>query len=167
MQIRLAQPADVGPLVTLINLAYRAEDFCIVGDRINAAGVEQMMSSGVFLVIDGESPDALLGCVYTSINGQRAYLGLLAVSPAGQGKGTSRLLIAAVEARARNAGCNFVDLTVINVRENLFGFYGKFGFSPFDTVIFPDPHKMRMPLHLVKLTKPLHPSPKLAPPVSS
>ncbi len=166
MQIRLAQVVDVGPLVTLINHAYRAEDFCIIGDRINAAGVEQMMSGGVFMVIDGASPGTLLGCVYCAINGQRAYLGLLAVSPVGQGRGTSRLLVAAVEQRARDAGCNFVDLTVINVRENLFGFYGKFGFNPFDTVIFPDPHKMRMPLHLVKLTKALRPSPQLAAPVT-
>jgi GNAT superfamily N-acetyltransferase len=167
MQIRPATETDIAALVLLINRAYRAEDFCIVGDRTNADGIRQMMAAGNFMVIDGEtSASPLVGAVYCALHGRRAYLGMLSVNPDGQGQGTSRILIDAVEQYARAAGCNFLDLTVINVRENLFGFYAKFGFAPFDTVIFPDPHKQRMPLHLVKLTKALHPPPALAAPAA-
>jgi GNAT superfamily N-acetyltransferase len=168
MQIRVAQDHDIASLVLLINRAYRAEDFCIVGDRTNADGIRQMMAAGQFMVIDDDAhPGVFTGAVYCSLHGLRAYLGMLSVNPDAQGRGTSRVLVDAVEQYARAAGCNFLDLTVINVRENLFGFYAKFGFAPFDTVVFPDPHKQLMPLHLVKMTKALHPPPTLAAPTTS
>jgi len=44
------------------------------------------------------------------------------------------------------------------VRENLFGYYEKLGFTPYGVVPFPVPEKARMPLHLVQMTKPLRPA---------
>ena len=73
-----------------------------------------------------------------------------------QGLGFSRLLVDAVEMRCRDAGCSFLDITVVNAREDLFAFYAKFGFAACDVLPFPVPEKALQPLLLVKMTKPLH-----------
>jgi GNAT superfamily N-acetyltransferase len=154
--LRSATQADIEPLVALINTAFRSEDFCVIGDRTNVDDLQARFQLGKFLVLDHEtSPGKLLGAVFTSITGTRAYLGLLSVDPATQGRGISRVLIDAVEQNALAAGCDFLDITVVNVRENLFGYYQKLGFAPYGVVPFPVPEKARMPLHLVQMTKPL------------
>ena len=165
--IRQASVADVDALVTLTNLAFRAEDFCIIGDRTNAPDIRARFAAGTFLVVDSADGASLIASVYAAITGQRGYLGLLAVHPATRGLGLSARLVQAVEERCREAGCNFVDLTVINVRENLFPFYAKLGYATADVLPFPLPEVARVPMHLVKLTKALHPPTQLAAPGSA
>ena len=87
----------------------------------------------------------------------RGYLGLLAVDPDAQGQGLARKLLAAVEQQCREGGCNFLDITVVNVREDLFPIYATLGFAACDVLPFPVPERALQPLHLVKMTKPLLP----------
>jgi GNAT superfamily N-acetyltransferase len=164
--LRQATHADIAPLVALINTAFRAEDFCVIGDRTNDEDIRARFQLGKFLVWDDETnPGKLLGAVFTSVTGARAYLGLLSVDPLMQGKGISQVLINAVEQNALTAGCDFLDITVVNVRENLFGYYQKLGFAAYGVVPFPVPEKARMPLHLVQMTKSLRPAWQTAAPV--
>jgi GNAT superfamily N-acetyltransferase len=157
--LRRADRSEIDRLVTLINAAFRAEDFCVIGDRTSFEDIQARFQLGTFLVLDDVSaPGELVGAVFTSIAGRRAYLGLLSVDPAAQGRGISKVLIDAVEQNALAAGCDFLDITVVNVRENLFGYYEKLGFAPYGVVPFPVPEKARMPLHLVQMTKPLRPA---------
>jgi len=165
-QIREASNADTDALVALINRAFGAEAFCIIGDRTNVTDIQSRHSTGKFLVIDSDDRSSLIGSVYCSIVGQRGYLGLLAVHPDAQGRGLSSRLIGALEDRCRQAGCNFVDLTVVNVRHNLFPFYARFGYAAYDVLPFPVPEAARMPMHLVKLTKALHAPGALAAPLA-
>ena len=165
-QIREATEADTDALVALINRAFSAEAFCIIGDRTDVADIQARYSTGTFLVIDADDGSSLIGSVYCSIVGQRGYLGLLAVHPDAQGRGLSKHLVGALEDRCRQAGCNFVDLTVVSVRQNLFPFYAQYGYAACDVLPFPVPEKARRPMHLVKLSKALHPPGALTAPLA-
>ena len=56
--VRVAVPADAPAIAVLANAAFRVEDFFKVCDRTDAAEVEAMMGTGVFLVLDApETPE--------------------------------------------------------------------------------------------------------------
>jgi GNAT superfamily N-acetyltransferase len=161
--LRSATIDDLDAIVAITNHAFLAEQFCVTGDRTDAADIRQRFTAGRFFVID-EAPDRarLAGSVYCAVDGTRGYLGLLAVHPAAQGRGHARTLLAAVEQHCRDAGCNFLDITVVNVRADLFPLYAKLGFAAMDVLPFPVPDRARQPLQLVKMTKPLRPPAQLA-----
>ncbi len=166
LPIRTATLEDVPEIVRITNAAYQVEAFCIRGDRTSATEVQQRMSSGIFLVIENPGqPGRLLGSVFLSYpSAMRAYLGILAVDPAAQGRGFARQLVDAVEQSSINAGRAFLDLSVVNLRTELFPFYQRLGFAAYDTVAFPDPEKLLKPCHLVQMTKALIPAKHLPPP---
>lgn len=154
--IRTANIADLTAIVRVINLAFLSEAFCVTGDRTDADDIRPRFAAGAFFVIDDPAdPARLHGVVFCSVENSRGYLGLLSVDPAAQGQGLSRRLVAAVEQRCREAGCNFLDITVVNARDDLFPFYAGLGFAAFDVLPFPVPERARQPLQLVRMTKPL------------
>lgn len=156
--VRTATLDDVNAIVTVTNRAFVREQFCVTGDRTDAADILQRFSAGVFFVIDDPADgNRLLGSVFGSMENSRGYLGLLSVDPDAQGLGYSSKLVAAVEQHCRNAGGQFLDITVVNKRDELFPFYAKLGFAACDVLPFPVPDRARMPLQLIKMTKPLRP----------
>ncbi len=154
--VRIATVTDIDELVRMINRAFVVESFCVIGDRTNHDDIRGRFDLGTFLVIDDPvNAGRLLASVYVTSGIPRGYLGLLSVDPNAQGRGLSLVMAKAAEDFCRAAGCEWLDLTVVNVRKNLFPLYTRLGFAPFDVMVFPQPAKMRMPLHLVKMTKPL------------
>lgn len=154
--IRTATIADLNAIVQVINVAFLSEAFCVTGDRTDADDIRHRFETGVFYVIDDPAdPARLHSAVFCSVANSRGYLGLLSVHPDAQGQGHARTLVTAVEQHCREAGCNFLDITVVNVRDNLFPFYARLGFAAFDVLPFPLPERARQPLQLVKMTKPL------------
>lgn len=154
--IRLAAAKDIGEIVRVTNAAYVVEQFCLQGDRTDAADVSVRMRAGRFLVVDNPlKDDTLRALAYLSIEADRGYLGTLSVDPAHQGSGLAKALVADVEARCRMESLRFLDITVVNLRKDLFPFYEKFGFAPMATLPFPRPDKALRPLHLVQMTKAL------------
>ena len=156
--IRRAGPEDIPEIVRVTNLAYVVEAFCLRGERTDEADVRTRMGEGLFLVCEGE-PDRLLGSVFLSIAEGRGYLGTLAVDPACQGQGLAQSLVAAVETHCRAAGCTHLDLSVVNLRRELFPYYAKLGFLPTAVLPFPRAEKVITPLHLVQMSKALGPGP--------
>ena len=155
--VRAASKADTPEIIRVTNRAYRAESFCIKGERTSVDDLRALCQSGRFLVIDDAGPELrLAGSVYVKIAGARGYLGMLAVDPDAQGRGLSRLLVEAVEAQCRAAGCGFVDLKVVNLRDDLFLYYRKLGFIAGQAIPFPVPERMLEPLHLVQMSKAIH-----------
>ena len=154
LAVRTATPLDLPELVRVTNRAYGVERFCLAGDRTDAEDVASRMASGEFLVVPGPGT-SLMASVYLSVAGDRGYLGTLAVDPAFEGRGLAKGLIAAVEDRCRSLGCAFLDLTVVNLRQELFPFYAKRGFAITGILPFPRPEKILQPLHLVQMTKAL------------
>jgi GNAT superfamily N-acetyltransferase len=166
LPVRKATLADVPEIVRITNAAYQVEAFCIRGDRTSAQEVMERMGAGAFLVLeDPNRPDHLLGSVFLSYPSlTRAYLGILAVDPAAQGRGLARQLVEAVEQASRESGRAFLDLSVVNLRTELFPFYQRLGYAPYNTAAFPEPDKRLKPCHLVLLTKPLMPAEQLPAP---
>ncbi len=162
---RPAGAAEIAEIVRITNLAYLKEAFCIRGDRTDFADIAQRQTAGTFLVIDDPADAAkLVGSVYAQADGARGYLGMLAVAPDAQGRGISRILVMAVELFCRTAGCSFLDLTVVNVRTELFTFYARLGFAAVDVATYPLPDRMIQPIHLVRMTKALVPLGNIPPP---
>ena len=152
--VRLATPSDIPEIVRITNLAYQVERSFLEGDRTHAAEVQELMTTGAFLVLEGGA-GSLLGSVFIRPEDRRAYLGLLAVAPEVQRQGWSRLLLGAAEVHCREAGCQFLDLTVVNLRRDLFAFYARNGFAPYGTLPFPRPAKVVRPCRLIQFTKAL------------
>jgi GNAT superfamily N-acetyltransferase len=116
-QLRTAEPADAPAIARLVNGAFRPERFFIDADRTDPEKVGALLQKGKFLMLFEDG--VLAGCVYTEIRGERGYFGLLAVEPQRQRAGIGARLIAAAEQHCRSAGCRFMDLTFVNVRQEL------------------------------------------------
>ncbi len=97
----------------------------------------------------------LAGCVYAELRGERGYFGLLAVDPQRQRSGIGASLVAAAEQHCRSAGCQFMDLTFVNMRQELPGYYQRFGYIESGILPFPAEQIAKIPVHLVRMSKAL------------
>ena len=153
MKPRTAQLEDSENIARLVNAAFRPERFFIDADRTNPEKVRALLQKGEFLL--AEEKDALAGCIYVELRGERGYFGLLAVHPARQRSGLGARLVAAAEEYCRAAGCQFMDLTIVNLRTELPGFYHRLGYVESGTLPFPSDQQANQPCHLVRMSKPL------------
>jgi predicted N-acetyltransferase YhbS len=165
VRVRIAQRVDAEEITAVINSAFRdAEKFFVEGDRVDVAEVLNFLSSGKFLL--AESEDTLLGCVYIEprhVDNNRsaaesqdcAYLGLLAVGPAHQQSGLGSMLMDAAEDYCRALGLRFMDIKVVNLREELVGFYHKRGYVETGTSAFPAEVETKLRCHFIDMSKPL------------
>jgi GNAT superfamily N-acetyltransferase len=159
-RLRIAEAADAGGVTRLINAAFQVERFFLDADRIGVEEVRTRLRTGKFILAIDDG--ALVGCVYVEPTGERAYLGLLSVEPGLQGSGMGKLLMASAEEHCRAAGCCFMDLRVVNLREELPGFYRKLGYVESGTAPFPEDAHPKLPCHFILLSKRLTP-PKTQP----
>ena len=165
VRVRIAQSEDAERITSVINSAFRdVEQFFVEGDRINVEGVLKFLNSGKFLL--AESEDALLGCVYVepqAIGGDsssahlqdRAYLGLLSVESAHQQRGLGSVLMDAAEEYCRGLGATFMNIKVVNLREELLPYYRKRGYVEVGTSQFPTDVETKVPCHFIDMSKPL------------
>jgi predicted N-acetyltransferase YhbS len=151
--LRTASPADAGAVTAIINAAYQVERFFVDGDRTNEDEVRRHMEKGTFLI--AEEDGVPIGCVYTELRGGRGYFGLLAVDPGRHGQGVGRTLVEAAEARLRRAGCEAVDISVVDLRTELPPFYRRLGYVETGTAPFPDTEKATRPCHFILMSKTL------------
>jgi GNAT superfamily N-acetyltransferase len=150
--VRIGSLDDAEAITTLINSAFRiAEGFFIDEDRIDLQSVRNYFSTGKFLLTAID--DVPAACVYIEPRGERAYLGLLSVDPARQHSGLGKLLMDAAEEVCRGLGCRFIDLNVVNLREDLFGFYGRRGYVETGTSPFPADVVTKLPCHFIDMSK--------------
>ncbi|HEY4956108.1 MAG TPA: GNAT family N-acetyltransferase [Gemmatimonadaceae bacterium] len=154
---RYATSDDIPEIVRIINSAFRVEDFFVKGDRTNERDIALRMADPDvrFLVIDADDSGALAGAVIVDVHGRRGHFAMLSVDPPLQGRGIARVLMNAVEEYCRAAGCESLELDVVNLREELPAFYEALGFAPVDTAPFPDTSKLRRDAHMLRMTKSL------------
>jgi GNAT superfamily N-acetyltransferase len=152
-EMRFAEASDAPAIAALVNAAFRPERFYIEMDRTNPEKIGALLDKGKFLLLFGE--EKLAGCVYAEIRGERGYFGLLAVDPKLQRSGLGSRLIAAAEEYCRAAGCRYMDLTFVNVRQELPGYYQRFGYAESGTLPFPPDQIPNRPVHLVQMSKSL------------
>jgi N-acetylglutamate synthase-like GNAT family acetyltransferase len=151
--MRIAEIADAEEITRLINAAFLVERFFIDGDRINLEQVLGRFTSGEFLV--AQEDGAMAGCVYIEPRGERSYLGLLSIDPSRQGSGLGSRLVAAAEERSRELGSRFMDLQIVNLREELPAFYRRLGYVEQGVAPFPPDVITKAPCHFVTMSKPL------------
>lgn len=163
MRIRLAELSDAEAVTSLINSAFRkAEAFLIDRDRIDRASVQSFLQTGKFLLaedngVDKDEHEAVLaGCVYVELRGDRSYLGLLSVDPSRQKAGLGSTLMNAAEDYCAKAGCRFMDLRIVNLRQELPRFYHRRGYAETGTDPFTPGLEPKLPCHFIKMSKPLN-----------
>jgi predicted N-acetyltransferase YhbS len=153
--IRVAAPPDVAKITDVINSAFRiAEGFFVDGPRISQAEVEQLLAKGSFLL--AETDNNLNGCVYVELRGERSYLGLLSVDPSCQKSGLGSVLMLEAENYCRERGSRFMDIYIVNLREELPVFYRRRGYVENGTTPFPEDVPTKVPCHFINMTKPLY-----------
>jgi N-acetylglutamate synthase-like GNAT family acetyltransferase len=153
-ELRFATESDLPAIMALVNSAYQVEKFFKTRDRLTLEETRECFRLGRFLLLE-ENGD-LAGSVYVRLNGERGYLGLLAVDPARQARGLGARLIAAAEEFARESGALLMELTVVSVRLELPPFYARFGYTVYGTEPFPEEQlPVTQPCHLVRMGKPL------------
>lgn len=151
--LRTAVSQDVPAIVDLINRAFSVEKFFKSGERIDAAGLTEMMNSGEFLL--RESAGALIACVFVRITGERCYAGTLAVEPSQQKSGIGRRMMREAEEYARAHGCEVLDIRIVNVRPELSEIYTKLGFLPTGIESAEVIKTATQPVHFITMSKPL------------
>jgi predicted N-acetyltransferase YhbS len=156
LETRFATDADAEAVSALVVAAFKVERFFIDRDRIDPAKVREMLGTGKYLIV--EDNGTLIACVYVELRGQRAYFGLLGVEPSRQGQGLGRKLVEEAESYARAAGCEFVDLRIVNLRTELPPFYRRLGYVETGTEAFAADAKPSQPCHFIRMSKPLGPA---------
>ncbi|MBI1764188.1 MAG: GNAT family N-acetyltransferase [Acidobacteria bacterium] len=154
LPFRQAAPTDAEAIAALVNAAFRVERFFIDGDRTNPDHIRTQLQAGVFLLAEERSQ--LIGCVYVELRGEQGkqgYFGLLAIDPARQKTGLGKRLVMAAEDYCRAAGCREMELQIVNVREELPGFYQRLGYHETGTAPFRANHEPLLPCHFVKMSK--------------
>jgi GNAT superfamily N-acetyltransferase len=152
--VRVAELRHAEQITVLINDAFRiAERSFVDQDRIDTAEVRDLFQKGSFLIT--EDNESLIGAVYIEPREDRTYLGLLSVDPAKQGTGLGSLLMNAAEQHARTTGSLYMDILIVNLREELPDFYQKRGYVETGTSEFPEDINLKLPCHFINMSKKL------------
>jgi GNAT superfamily N-acetyltransferase len=139
LRLRVAGPADIGAVVTLVESAYRGESSrtgwtteadLLDGQRTDWAAVSALIASPDSEILVVERDGELLGCCHLARHGEAAAFGLFAVRPEWQGRGIGRSLVAEAERRAKKRyGTSTIRMTVISQRRELIDWYGRLGYA--------------------------------------
>jgi GNAT superfamily N-acetyltransferase len=153
LKTRFGTDLDAECIAALVNAAFKVERFFIDRDRIDPGKVREMLHTGKYLL--AEENGKLIACVYVELQGQRAYFGLLGVDPSRQGQGLGRKMVEEAEGYARAAGCEFMDLRIVNLRTELPPFYRRLGYVETGTEPFAADAQPSQPCHFIRMSKPL------------
>lgn len=150
--LEVATAADADAVTALLNEAYRpVESSFHRGPRTTVEVVSERIRRGSFLV--ARTAAGVAACVYVEPRGTSAYLGMLAVAPAGQRSGTGARLVEEAERFLRDRGVTRVELDVLSLRADaLQPFYERLGYRAYGRRPFEDPLLTR-PCDLVLMEK--------------
>ncbi|MFL9865648.1 N-acetyltransferase [Paraburkholderia fungorum] len=135
---RAAREQDVDAIVWLVNAAYRPiagmagwthEGAMIDGPRIASSLVFDTLLAPDSALIVAQAEREIVGCVEVRADGDEAYIGTLAVSPAMQDCGLGKALLSEAE-RFANRRWNIAKavMVVLSAREELIDFYLRRGY---------------------------------------
>lgn len=135
---RTAAQADVPALVALIESAYRGdasragwttEADLLGGRRTDAEAVAAVVNDPAGRMLIAEADGAPVACCQLENRDGHAYFGMFAVSPALQGGGLGKQVLAEAERLVRDEwGASEMRMTVISVREELIAWYVRRGY---------------------------------------
>lgn len=138
IEIRPATRDDVPMLHALVERSYRStagwtnEAHLFDGPRTDLASLAFIIDQPVQVILVAVVGGMPIASVQVSSAGDDiGYLGLLSVDPARQSGGIGGRMIAAAEAEAQTRfGATRMELTVIDRRDDLIGWYRRRGYAP-------------------------------------
>jgi ribosomal protein S18 acetylase RimI-like enzyme len=158
--VRVATGNDIALLEEVINRAYVTEAHIVYGSRTDRTDIRSRLATSntwMLVIDDPQSPvgaPRLAGSVCVDCDGARGHIALLSVQPDLQGFGLGATLVRAAEKHCQSQlCCPVVELEVINLREELFGFYERLGYVRVGTTPFTAHDKLKQPAHLVVMRK--------------
>lgn len=163
--VRLADADDLPLLHPLIERAYRGDSAragwtheadLLEGQRTDLATLQAIVADDSSRLLIAEAGDAVVGCVQITDRGDGlGYLGLLCVDPRLQAGGIGRMLLDEAESlAAATFGTALMEMTVIDRRPELIGYYERRGYAATgERRPFPIP--VEPPLTMTVLAKPL------------
>lgn len=136
---RTAVLADCASIVALVESAYRGEvsrqgwtteaDF-LDGQRIDVEGVRADIEKPDSCIVLAEQDGRLLACCHLEKNAEACYFGMFSVQPQLQGSGIGKAMMQEAERRAlEDWHCTAMEMTVIDIRDELIAFYQRRGYS--------------------------------------
>ncbi len=138
LNFRAATLADIPALITLVTSAYRGdasragwttEADMLDGARIDAQGLQADIERSRSTVLLAERNGALVACAHVADEDGKGYFGMFSVDPAQQGGGVGKQVMDAAEAHAaREWGVPVMQMTVIDIRDELIAFYERRGY---------------------------------------
>ncbi len=136
---RAATLADIPALITLVTSAYRGdasragwttEADILDGARIDAVGLQADIERQRSTVLLAERDGQLVACAHVADDHGKGYFGMFSVDPAQQGGGIGKQVMDAAEAHAaREWGVPVMQMTVIDIRDELIAFYERRGYQ--------------------------------------
>lgn len=169
MSFEIAKAEDLASLSSFVNRAYRGdtarlgwthEADLLGGTRVEESLLAEERARGVQLVLARQERD-LVGCYHFEMkDAHTAYVGMITVEPGRQGAGLGKALLDNASERARAAGAQRINLTVMSERLELIAYYQRRGFEltgasqPFE----PGDERYGLPkraLVLLEMSKPL------------
>ncbi|WRZ94524.1 GNAT family N-acetyltransferase [Streptomyces sp. NBC_01007] len=139
LTFRDAVDSDVDALVALIDSAYRGDSSrtgwtteadILAGQRTDTEAVLAVIGAPDSRLLTVERDGTVVACCQLEHRGDHAYFGMFAVSPALQGSGLGKVIIAEAERTVREVwGVTEMRMTVISVREDLIAWYERRGYS--------------------------------------
>jgi ribosomal protein S18 acetylase RimI-like enzyme len=138
LTFRDATDADVDVLVALIESAYRGDSSrvgwtteadILDGRRTDPQGVLDVIKSPDSRLLAVERDGTVVACCQLEHRGDHVYFGMFAVSPALQGAGLGKTIIAEAERIAVETwAAGEMHMTVISVRDDLIAWYERRGY---------------------------------------
>ena len=136
---RAATLADIPALVTLVTSAYRGdasragwttEADILDGARIDPQGLQADIERPRSTILLAEREGQLLACAHIADDQGKGYFGMFSVDPTQQGGGVGKQVMLAAEAHAaREWGVPVMQMTVIDIRDELSAFYERRGYQ--------------------------------------
>jgi len=138
LHFRNAVAADIPAIVALVESAYRGEvsragwtteaDF-LDGQRIDDEGVAADIGKTGSVIVLAEQNGQLLACCHLENTGEVCYFGMFSVAPHLQGDGIGKQLMQEAERVALAWQCTAMEMTVIDIRDELIAFYERRGYA--------------------------------------
>jgi ribosomal protein S18 acetylase RimI-like enzyme len=143
LTIASAVPADAPALKALLEAAYRGDSArlgwnheadILDDERVAPGEIEGMLADPAVTFLLARDGATLVGCVavtrkVTHKDASPAYLGMLCVAPTLQSGGLGRRLLDAAEDHACALGITTMEMTVIEGRDALIGWYERRGYA--------------------------------------
>jgi GNAT superfamily N-acetyltransferase len=137
---RPAGPADISPLVALIESAYRGESSragwtteadLLDGQRIDIAMLAAELADPAVTVLALTDSAGPLACAAVTDRGAgTAHFGMFAVRPTAQGAGIGSWMLRCAQGHARGLGAVRMEMSVLWMRTDLLDWYARRGYRP-------------------------------------